>query len=155
MTDKYIVDLTTEEREQAHDIIKKGKHSARKVTRAHILLLAADDLPDDAISEALHTSLSTVHRIRQRFVEGGLINALNEQPRPGAARKLTGKQEAFLGALACSAAPAGRTCWTMQLLADRMIELKQVDSLSDETVRVTLKKTIPSRGKSRSGASRR
>ena len=152
---KYIVDLTAEEREQAQDIIKKGKHSARKVTRAHILLLAADDLSDDAISATFHTRLSTVHRIRQRFVEGGLTNALNELPRPGAARKLNGTQEAFLIALACSDAPDGRTCWTMHLLADRMIELKQIDSLSDETVRITLKKTISSRGKSKNGAFRR
>lgn len=155
MTVKYVVDLTADEREQAQDIIKKGKHSARKVTRAHILLLAADDRTDEAISEALHTSLSTVHRTRQRFVEGGLTHALNEQPRPGAARKLTGKQEAFLVALACSDAPEGRTCWTMHLLAERMVELQQVDSLSDETVRITLKETKSSPGRSRSGASRR
>lgn len=155
MADRYSVDLTAEEREQAQEIIRKGKHSARKVTRAHILLMAADDQSDDAIVEALHTSLSTVHRIRQRFVEGGLTNALNERPRPGAARKLTGKHEAFLVALACSAPPDGRTCWTMQLLVDKMVELLQIDSLSDETVRLTLKKTMSSRGKSKSGASLR
>lgn len=151
MAVRYLVDLTDDEREQVQDIIKKGKHSARKVTRAHILLLAAGDMPDESISEALHVSLSTIHRTRQRFVENGLTDALNERPRPGAARKLNGKQEAYLVALACSDAPTGRTCWTMQLLADKMVELKQVDSLSDETVRVTLKKTISSRGNSRSG----
>lgn len=155
MTATYLVDLTAEEREQAQDIIKKGKHSARKVTRARILLLAADDLPDEAISVALPTSLSPVHRTRHRFVEGGLTNALNEQPRPGAARQLNGNQEAFLVALACSDAPEGRACWTMHLLADHMVELKQVASLSDETGRVTLKKTKSSPGKSRNGASRR
>ena len=76
--------------------------------------------------------------IRRRFVEGNLEHALNEDPRPGAKRKLDDKQEAFLIATACSTPPEGRKEWTMQLLANRMVEIKQVDTLSDETVRRAL-----------------
>lgn len=85
---------------------------------------------------------STVHRTRQRCVEEGIELALKERPRQGRARKLEGKAEAFLVATACSDPPAGRESWTMQLLADRLVELNLVESLSDETVRRTLKKTI-------------
>lgn len=155
MTATYRVDVTAEERDQAQAIIKQGKQSARTVTRARSLLLAADDLPDEAISAALPTSLSPVHRTRHRFVEGGLTNALTAQPRPGAARQLNGNQEACRVALACSDAPEGRACWTMHLLADHLVELTQGASWSDETGRVTLKKTKSSPGKSRNGASRR
>jgi transposase len=155
MSVKYVIDLATEERDYLRDITTKGKHAARKVRRAHILLLAAEETSDEMIAAALHASVSTIHRTRQRFVEEGIDDALNERPRPGVPRKLTGKQEAFLVALACSDAPTGRTTWTMQLLADVMVELKQVASLSDETVRVTLKKTKLSRGSGRNGAYRR
>jgi transposase len=92
-----------------------------------------------------------VERIRQRFVEDGLEAALSERPRPGGQRKLAGTQEAFLIALACSTPPEGRTCWTMQLLADRLVELQVVEAISDETVRRTLKKTSSSRGRRRPG----
>src|SRR3989304_3215971 len=90
--------------------------------------------------QALLVGLATVARTRQRFVEGGLEWALTERPRPGAARKLDGKAEAFLIALACTDAPEGRECWTMQLLADRLVELGLVEEISDETVRRTLKR---------------
>ena len=92
-----------------------------------------------------------MERIRQRFVEDGLEAALSERPRPGGQRKLAGKQEAFLSALACSTPPEGRTCWPMQLLADRLVALQVVEAISDETVRRTLKKTSSSRGKRRPG----
>ena len=94
----------------------------------------------------MHVGQATVGRIRQRFVEGNLARALNEDPRPGAQRKLDDKQEAFLIATACSTPPAGRPKWTLQMLADRMVALQQVDTLSDETVRRALKKTNSSRG---------
>ena len=94
----------------------------------------------------MHVGKATVERTRKRFVEGNLPRALNEDPRPGAKRKLDDKQEAFLIATACSTPPAGRPKWTAQLLAERMVELQQVDTLSDETVRRTLKKTSSSRG---------
>ena len=90
--------------------------------------------------------LRRLERTRKRFVEEGLEAALNERPRAGGQRKLAGKQEALLVALACSTPPDERKCWTMQLLADKLVELKQVESISDETVRRTLKKTSSSHG---------
>ncbi len=95
---------------------------------------------------------STVRRVRQRFVEGGLERALNDRPRPGQRRKLDGKQEAHLVAVACSSAPQGHTRWTLQLLADRVVKLEFIDSISRETVRQVLKKTNSSRGRRRNGA---
>lgn len=150
---KYVVDLTEVERRQLFDLTSKGKVSARKLKRAHILLLADEGRSDEAIASALHVSVPTVERIRRRFVTGNLDHALTEMMRPGARRKLDGKQEAFLVATVCSTPPEGRRCWTMQLLADRLVELKVVDSISDDTVRRTLKKTISSPGKKRNTAS--
>jgi transposase len=143
---KYIVDLTTEERDTLLGMIRKGKASARKLTRSHILLRAAEGASDREIAEALHCGKATVERTRQRFVDEGLQAALNERPRPGKARKLDGKQEAMLVALACSDPPDNRPKWTMQLLADRLVQLEVVDAISDETVRTTLKRGGPSHG---------
>lgn len=142
----YVVELTEVERTYLLDLTSKGKVSARKLNRAHILLLADEGRTDEAIASALHVSKSTVERVRTRFVMGNLDFALTEQMRPGARRKLDGKQEAFLVATACSSAPEGRNRWTLQLLADKLVELKLVDSISRDTVRRTLKKTISSRG---------
>jgi transposase len=142
----YVVDLTEEERTFLLNLIKSGNNSARKINRARILLLADEDRKDREIAEALHTSVSTVQRTRQRFVEGNLERALNEDPRPGGQKKLDGKGEAVLLALSRSEPPAGRKKWTMQLLADRLVELKTVDSISDETVRRELKKNVSSLG---------
>ncbi len=136
----YHVTLTDAERDELHALIKKGTISARKLTRAHILLHADEGHTDQAIADALHVGRTTVERVRRRFVEGNLEGALTEAPRPGAKPKLDGKQQAFLIATACSTPPDGRTRWTMQLLANRMVMLEQVDSLSDETVRRVLKK---------------
>lgn len=94
----------------------------------------------------LHVGESTVHRTRQKFVEGGVEFGLSEEPRAGGRRKLDGKGEAFLVATACSDPPNGRQSWTMQLLADKLVEIQLVDSISDETVRRCLKKTTSSRG---------
>jgi transposase len=109
---------------------------------------------DAAIAVALHLGIATVERVRKRFVEEGLEVALCERPRPGAQRKLDSKQEAFLIALACSTPPEGRTSWTMQLLADQLIELRVIDAISDETVRRTLKRTRSSCGRKRPGVFR-
>ena len=136
----YIVDLTEEERTYLLDFIKSGKHSARKLNRARILLLADEDKTDGEIAEALHTGTATVQRTRQRFVEGNLEGALNERPRPGGQKKLDEKGEAILETLAHSQPPEGRKRWTLQLLADRLVELKVVDSISYETVRQEVKK---------------
>lgn len=143
---RYVVELTEAERTQLLDLTSKGKVSARKLKRAHILLLADEGRTDLAIAAALHVSKSTVERVRTRFVMGNLDFALTEQMRPGARRKLDGKQEAFLVATACSSAPEGRSRWTLQLLADKLVELKVVDSISRDTVHRTLKKTISSHG---------
>jgi transposase len=101
----YVVDLTKEEKAELLELVGKGEARARKMNRAHILLLANEGRTDKDIAQALHTSPSTVERTRRRFVEGGLERALNESPRPGGKRKLTGKQEAYLVALACSDPP--------------------------------------------------
>ena len=158
---KYCVILTTEERDHLTRLLSAGKASALVLTRARILL-KADQAPggpaweDARIAEALDTGHRTVERVRQRFVEGGLDAALQRKPqdRPSQVRKRDGAAEARLIALVCSAPPEGRTEWTMQLLADKLVELHVVDSVSDETVRRVLKKTRSSRGRRSSGASR-
>jgi transposase len=142
MTKKYVVSLTEEEREPLLALTKKGSVAARKLTRAHILLQADTGATDDTIAQALHIGTATVERIRKRFIEGGVEAALIERPRPGGKRKLDGKAEATLVAWACSTPPDDRKQWSMQLLADKLVELKLVASISDETVRRTLKKTI-------------
>lgn len=146
MTKLYKVDLSDDEREQLLALTKKGETRARRLTRAHVLLAAADGLKDKEIVAALHVGIATVERIRKRFVFGGLERALKDDPRPGASRKLDGRQEAYLVALTCSDPPEGRQRWTMQLLADQMVRMEVVDTLSDETVRRTLKKTTSNPG---------
>jgi transposase len=146
MAKKYLVNLTEEERATLLTLTKRGTVAARKLTRAHILLHADGQATDGDIAQALHIGTATVERTRTRFVEEGLEAALDERPRPGGQRKLGGKQEALLVALACSTPPDERKCWTMQLLADKLVELKQVESISDETVRRTLKKTSSNHG---------
>lgn len=151
MHKKYIVNLRADERSELLDLIKKGMLAARKLTRAHILLRADDGEIDEAIAASLHVHRTTVERTRQRFVEGNLKGALSERPRPGGKRKLDDKQEARLIATACSTPPEGQARWTLQLLADELVALQVVETISDETVRRTLKKTCSSPGKSRNG----
>jgi transposase len=146
MTKLYHVDLTQEERAHLLDLTRHGQTAARRIRRAQTLLLAADGYSDQAIAQALHIGRATVERTRQRFVLEGFDASLSEHPRPGGSPKLDGKQEAFLVALACSEAPKGHQRWTLQLLADRMVALGVVESLSDETVRRTLKKGRSNRG---------
>ena len=150
---KYLVTLTPEEREQLAGLLSAGKRSALTLARARILLKAdqADGgpaWPDERIAEALDCGIRTVERVRQRFVERGLEEALGrkKQDRPSRERKLDGRAEARLIALACSQPPDGRAAWTLQLLADKLVELRVVDSVCDETVRRVLKKTRSSRG---------
>jgi transposase len=153
MKKKYLVTLTDEERQSLRQLTSAGKASALKLARARILLKAdqAEGGPawrDERIAQALDVGLSTIARVRQRFVEKGVDAALSrkEQERPSRPRKLDGRAEARLIALACSAPPQGRAEWTMRLLADRLVELEVVDAVSDETVRRVLKKTNSSRG---------
>ena len=138
---KYLTNLTEEEHKTLVDMTRKGMVKARKFKRAMILLKANEGLSDPQIMNAVQVSRPTVERIRKRYVEGGLQKALNEDPRPGQRRKLDGRGEAFLIATACSDAPEGHDHWTLRLLADRLVELAIVDSVSYETVRRTLKKT--------------
>lgn len=142
----YIVELKDEEKEELVALLKGGQTKARKLNRAHILLLADEGKSDAEIASVLHTGESTVYRTRKRFVEGNLAFALNERRRPGAKPKLNSKDEALLIALSKSMPPEGRKSWTMQLLADRLVELGEVERISDETVRRILKKKTSSPG---------
>ena len=141
MVKKFIVQLREEEREQLRQLLSKGKAGVRRVKRAQILLAADGGQIDEHIALSVQVHVATVERIRKRFVLGGLDHALNEDQRPGGKVKLDGKGEATLVALACSDPPTGHSVWTMQMLADRLVELGVVDRLSDETVRQRLKKT--------------
>ena len=154
----YRVSLTAEERAELEALIRKGTGAAQRLTRARILLKAdqGDEgpaWPDERVAEALDVVVRTVHNVRQRFVEGGLAGALVRKPqcRPSKIRILDGRGEARLTALACSQPPAGRACWTLQLLADRLVELRVVDAISADTVGRAMKKTTSSHGKSNSG----
>ena len=115
-------------------LLSGGKHAARKLKRAQILLAADAGVSDDAIATGVGVGGSTVYRTKQRFVLGNLEAALSEQPRPGASRKLSDKQEALLVATACSSPPAGRSRWTLELLAGEVVRLTEHDSVSRETV---------------------
>src|SRR5215216_6357920 len=143
-TKQFRVELSAAERAELQLLISRGSAPARTIRRAHVLLAAADDLFDAEVATALHTSEATVLRVRRRFGDAPigerLARALYDRPRPGAAPKLDAKGEAQLIALACSTPPAGRTVWTMQLLADRLVELHVIDAISDESVRRTLGK---------------
>ena len=150
---KYKVTLTAAERQQLSQLIASGNAAARKLTHARALL-KADAGPggpawtDQRIAQAVEVSVATVERLRQRFVEQGLDAALDrkKQDRPSRLRTLDGKAEARLIALACAEPPAGRVRWTLRLLADKLVELEIVETVSTETIRRTLKKTNSSRG---------
>ncbi len=154
---KYIVRLTAEERTELEDLIRTGKRAASVLIHARILLKAdvgegGPGWDDERIAEAVECGASTVYRVRQAWVEEGLSAALfRKKPTGRQYRKLDGAQEAHLIALACGAPPEGRAAWTLRLLADRLVELAVVDSISPECVRMTLKKTNLSRGCGSSG----
>jgi len=131
----YRVELSEAERLELEALLSSGKHASRKLKRAQILLAADAGASDETIALAVRVSGSTVYRTKRRFVEGNLELALSEEPRPGAARKLSGKETALLVATACSNPPQGRKRWTLELLADAMVKLTEHESLSRETVR--------------------
>ena len=135
MNIRYRVELSQSERGELMTLLSGGKHPARKLKRAQILLAADGGASDAEIATRVMVGGSTVYRTKRRFVEGNLEHALAEAPRVGAARKLTGKEEALLVATACSAPPAGRARWTLELLSDQLVRLTEHDSLSRETVR--------------------
>jgi transposase len=149
---KHVVQLTAEERKQLEKLVNTGNNPAATIRRARILLKADGNAPgggwdNQRIANALDTTLMTVYRVREKFVKHGLETALyRKKPTGRQYRKLDGEGEAKLIALACSAPPEGRVRWTLQLLADRMVRLKIVDTISDDTVQRTLKKTNLSLG---------
>ena len=148
---KYIVELTSEERKQLQQLVKKGKVPGYKIRHAQMLLKAdqgnkGPGWPDVQVAEVFAAHVTTVERLRKRFVEQGLEAALERNKRNNYARKLDGDAEAHLIAIACSTPPAGRSEWSLRLLADRLVELSVVDSISYMTVSRTLKKTNLSRG---------
>jgi len=135
MNVRYRVELSQAERDELAALLSGGKHSVRKLKRAQILLAANAGDSDEEIAASLGVGGSTVYRTKRRFVFGNLEAALSEVPRPGAARKLSGKEEALLVATACSSPPAGRARWTLELLADELVRLTEHDSICRETVR--------------------
>ena len=146
--DKYIVELTSDERKELSELISKGKASARKITHARVLLQSDSSAngpswTDKQISEALGVHPNTIHGIRRHFVEHGLGAALDrkKQDRPSRQRLVDGEVEAHLIALRCGDPPEGAHRWTLRLLADKLVELEIVSSISHETVRQALKKT--------------
>ncbi len=154
MSKKYIVTIIQEERDTLLQMLSAGEESARKLTRARILLKADEGWTDKAICQALDVHTSTVERARCRFVEEGFEAALNRRPpHRDYERKLDGNAEAYLIALACRSPPAGQKHWTLRLLAEKLVTLKQVDidSVSHETVRQVLKKTSSNLGKRGNG----
>ncbi len=150
LKDKYVVRLTTEQRQELGRRAATGERSAASITRARILLKADADREgwaDDRIAEALDTSPATVARVRKAFVQRGLEAAVRrKRPTGRQYRKLDGAQEARLAAVACSPPPQGQARWTMKLLADKLVELEVVEAIDPATVWRTLKKTRSSRG---------
>jgi transposase len=135
MTIKFHVDLSQAEREELKALLAGGRHAARKIKRAQILLAADEGVTDEVIAATVKVSGSTIYRTRRRFVEANLEGALSEEPRPGAERKLSSLEVALLAATACSKPPPGRARWTLELLADEMVRLTDHEELSAETVR--------------------
>lgn len=154
---KYIVSLTTEEREVLEQLTSTGQAPAYKMNHARILLKAdrnqaGGEWTDEAISQALDVSVATIERVRRRFVETNLESALSRQVQQHRKpRRLDGEQEAHLIAITCSEAPEGQARWSLRLLAERMVELEYVESVCHETVRQTLKKTISNLGYENAG----
>lgn len=136
----HVISLKEEEQKELKQYLRKGKSSARSLTRARILLLADEGLDDEKIAGALKVSKSTISRIRTRYCESGLDFALHEKARSGAPPKIDSRIEAQLTLLACSEPPDGRSRWTVRLLADRLVEMDIVDSISHMSVQRLLKK---------------
>jgi hypothetical protein len=152
MNQKYVIELTNEERQHLEKLTSSGKTSVRKVTRAHILLksdssVAGPKWKYEQICEAFNVTPVTVMNVRKSYVEKGLQATLErKKPEREYLRALDGEAEAYLVALACSAPPEGRKAWSLRLLRDRFVRLGHVDSVSHETIRTTLKKTISNPG---------
>ncbi len=142
MKKKYKIVLSDKERKKLNDLLSRGKHSSQKFKRARVMLLSSDGATDSEIISKTGLSRSGIFGIRKRYINNGFKSTLDGVSRPGRPRKMIERLEAYAIATACSEAPVGRNKWTMQLIADRLVELKLVDSISDETVRLHLKKKI-------------
>lgn len=158
MRKKYRVALSPEQRERLEDLTSRGEIKVRKYKRARILLLADENHPnggkvDSEIAQQVGVGASTAQRIRKRFALEGLESALEEKPRPGVPEKFSGRQRAEVTALACSDPPEGHARWSLRLLADKLVELEFVESISHDTVDRILKKTNCSLTANDSGAS--
>lgn len=140
------IQLSGEQRAELEQLIHKGNAAARVQTRARILLLSQEGKSEAEITAALHTSPATLYSVRHRYRTEGLQRALYDKPHAGRPPRITGEVQAHLTMLACSTPPQGRDRWTLQLLADRMVELQYIDSISDQAVYYTLKKTNSSLG---------
>ena len=151
--ERYAVQLSVEDRKRLEGLIRRGQHSARVINRARILLKTDEGWSASQVATALDTSQRTVFRTKRRYAEEGLDGILHDHPQANRYRKLDDRGEAHLIALACSDAPEGHDHWTLRLLAEQVVELGLVESLSYETVRLRLKKTLSSPGASSSGAS--
>jgi len=160
MEKKYVVRLTNEERAELNKMLSNGNVAAKKHKLARVLLRADASLDgmkytDEAIKDEVEISVKTITRIRKKFIDGGLEEVFRKKFTPRySRRKLDGDGEAKLIAICCGEAPEGRASWTLQLLADKIVELNIVESISDDTIQRTLKKTNLSLGKKKNGASR-
>jgi putative transposase len=143
----FVVNLTEDDREYLNQFIRRGKAPARSLTRARILLMADEGYCNKEIVEVLKTTRPTVNRIRKRYFQDGLDSAINDKPRSGAPPKIDGRIEAQVTLLACSEPPEGRSSWTLQLLADKLVELEAIDSISTMSIQRILKKVKPNRGR--------
>ena len=141
MEKKNIVKLKAKDKEMLQELIAKGSQKARTITRSRILLMANEGKTDTQIMEALNIARNTIRTVHYRYVHNDLESAINEQPRPGAPNKFTGRDKAKVTAIACSKPPDGRNRWTLRLIADTMVELNIVDGISHHTVQRVLKKT--------------
>ncbi len=136
----FVVNLTEEDQEYLSQFINRGMASARSQTRARILLMADEGYSDKEIAEVLRTTKPRVNRIRKRYCQEGLGSAINEKPRSGAPPKIDGTIEAQVTLLACSEPPEGRSSWTLQLIADKLVELEAIESISAMSIQRILKK---------------
>lgn len=153
-TTKYEVKLSAQEEAYLLHLISQGKPSARKVTRARILLKAHQGFKDETIAQALDVSTATVSRTRQKYVEADLDRAISDKAHAARPKKFNGQQEAIIIATACSEVPDGHDHWTVRMLTDKTIELGLVESVAPETVRQVLKKMNSNPGARSNGVSR-
>ncbi len=143
----FVVNLTEEDRDYLNQFIHRGKAIARSQSHARVLLMADEGYSNKEIAEILKITRPTVNSIRKRYFQEGLDSAINDKPRSGAPIKIDGTIEAQVTLLACSEPPEGRSSWTLQLLADKLVELKSIESISAMSIQRILKKARPSRGR--------